>query len=48
MGCYNTTGFVSGLNVRCSDPIVAIPCVIEGSGKYNPNNYYTTSQLGPI
>lgn len=48
MGCYNTTGFVSGLNVRCSDPIVAIPCVIEGSGKYNPNNYYTTSQLRPI
>ena len=33
MGCYNTTGFVSGLNVRCSDPIVAIPCVIVNGGK---------------
>ena len=48
MGCYNTTGFVSGLNVRCSDPIVAIPCVIENGGKYSPNRYYTTSQLKPI
>lgn len=48
MGCYNTTGFVSGLNVRCSDPIVAIPCVIVNGGKYSPNRYYTTSQLKPI
>ena len=48
MGCYNTTGFVSGLNVRCSDPIVAIPCLIVNGGKYSPNNYYTTSQLRPI
>lgn len=48
MGCYNTTGFVSGLNVRCGDPIVAIPCVIENRGKYSPNRYYTTSQLRPI
>ena len=48
MGCYNTTGFVSGLNVRCGDPIVAIPCLIVNGGKYNPTNYYTTSQLKPI
>lgn len=48
MGCYNTTGFVSGLSVRCSDPIVAIPCVIVNRGKYSPTNYYTTSQLKPI
>ena len=48
MGCYNTTGFVSGLNVRCGDPIVAIPCVIENKGKYSPNCYYTASQLKPI
>ena len=48
MGCYNSTGFVSGLNIRYNDPIVAIPCVIENEGKYSPNNYYTTSQLTPI
>ena len=48
MGCYNTTGFVSGLNVRCSDPIVAIPCIIVNGGKYSPNCYYTASQLRPI
>lgn len=48
MGCYNSTGFVSGLNIRYNDPIVAIPCIINHQGKYNLNNYYTTSQLRPI
>lgn len=48
MGCYNSTGFVSGLNIRYNDPIVAIPCIIENDGKYSSNNYYTTSQLRPI
>lgn len=48
MGCYNSTGFVSGLSIRCSDPIVAIPCIIENGGSYNPTCFYTVSQIMPI
>lgn len=48
MGCYNTTGFVSGLNVRCGDPIVAIPCVVTNKRGFSAANYYTTTQITPI
>lgn len=49
MGSFNSTGFVSGLRIRCNDPIVAIPCVITSrSDKFNATCCYTTSQLTPV
>lgn len=49
MGSFNSTGFVSGLRIRYSDPIIAIPCVVTSrSDKFNATCCYTTSQLTPV
>lgn len=45
MGCFNTTGFVSGLNICYEDPVVAIPCIINTD---EFSCWYTTTQLVPI
>ena len=47
MGYYLSSGFVSKLNIRCNDDIIAIPCMVKNEG-FNRCNYFTTSQLVPL
>lgn len=47
MGCYNTSGFISRLQIRCNDDVVVIPCAVS-NGDFNASNHYTMSQLTPL
>lgn len=48
MGYYLSSGFVSKLNIRCNDDIIAIPCMVKNGKGFNRSNYFTTSQLEPL
>lgn len=48
MGYYLSSGFVSKLNIRCNDDIIAIPCMVKNENEFNRCNYFTTSQLVPL